>query len=113
MGDRARQARGLKRGLGVHERILDAAIESLAASGISGLTQIQVAKRAGVRQSHLTYYFPTRDDLLEAVTERAVEGMAGGLRRVVTEAGADGDRAMLERLANQSPTSRTCACSSR
>ena len=99
MGDRARQARGLKRGLGVHERILDAAIESLAASGISGLTQIQVAKRAGVRQSHLTYYFPTRDDLLEAVTERAVEGMAGGLRRVVTEAGADGNRAMLERLA--------------
>ena len=83
----------------MHERILDAAIESLAASGISGLTQIQVAKRAGVRQSHLTYYFPTRDDLLEAVTERAVEGMAGGLRRVITEAGADGDRAMLERLA--------------
>jgi AcrR family transcriptional regulator len=99
MGDRARHRRAMKRSLGVRERILDAAIESLAESGISGLTQIQVAKRAGVRQSHLTYYFPTRDDLLEAVTERAVERMAGGLRRVVTEAGADGDRAILERLA--------------
>jgi AcrR family transcriptional regulator len=99
VADRARHAPALKRVPGVRERILDAAIESLAESGLSGLTQIQVAKRAGVRQSHLTYYFPTRDDLLEAVTERAVDRMAGGLRRVVTEASADGDRAMLERLA--------------
>jgi AcrR family transcriptional regulator len=99
MADPARHGRAARRGPGVRERILDAAIESWAESGISGLTQIQVAKRAGVRQSHLTYYFPTRDDLLEAVTERAVKGIAGGLRRVMMEGGAEGHRAMLERLA--------------
>jgi AcrR family transcriptional regulator len=99
MTDQARHGRATRTGPGVRERILDAAIESLAESGISGLTQIQVAKRAGVRQSHLTYYFPTRDDLLEAVTERAVEGIAGGLSRLVMEGGAEDHRAMLERLA--------------
>jgi AcrR family transcriptional regulator len=41
-----------------------------------------VGRRAAVAS---TYYFPTRDDLLEAVTERAVEGIAGGLRRVVMD----------------------------
>jgi AcrR family transcriptional regulator len=75
---------------GVRERILDAAIAILGESGLQHLTQPQVAERAGVRQSHLTYYFPTRQDLLEAVTARAVEGIAGGVRRAVgDDAGPD------------------------
>jgi hypothetical protein len=53
MADAARQGRATRSGPDVRERILDAAIESWAESGISGLTQTQVAKRAGVRQSHL------------------------------------------------------------
>jgi AcrR family transcriptional regulator len=84
---------------GVRERILTAALESLSQAGIHGLTQVQVARRAGVRQSHLTYYFPTRDDLLEAVTELAVEGIASGLRQLATDSGRTGYRATLERLA--------------
>jgi AcrR family transcriptional regulator len=84
---------------GVRERILTAALEGLSQSGIQGLTQVQVARRAGVRQSHLTYYFPTRDDLLGAVTEVAVDGIASGLRQLVVDRGSTGYRAMLERLA--------------
>ena len=55
------------------EEILKAAIATLREDGISGFTQPRVAKRADVRQSHLTYYFPTRLALLEAVGRIAVD----------------------------------------
>lgn len=42
--------------------------------GFSGFTQLRVAKRAQMRQSHLTYYYPTRLELLEAVARVAVDG---------------------------------------
>ncbi len=46
------------------ERILHAAMEILNDDGFGALTQTRVAERAGVRQSHITYYFPARNDLL-------------------------------------------------
>jgi AcrR family transcriptional regulator len=46
------------------ERILYAAVELLNSEGFGALTQSRVAERAGVRQSHITYYFPARNDLL-------------------------------------------------
>jgi AcrR family transcriptional regulator len=87
------------RPVGVRQRILNAALAILAESGLRNLTQVGVANRARVRQSHLTYYFPTRDDLLEAVTARAVDGIATGFRRVATDATKGGRRQLLERLA--------------
>ena len=53
----------------VRTRILASAMEILHAEGFSALTQNAVALRAGVRQSHLTYYFPTRLDLLRNVAQ--------------------------------------------
>ena len=53
-------------------RILDAAIAVIEDGGMQALTQPRVAARADMRQSHLTYYFPTRDDLVTAVAERIV-----------------------------------------
>jgi AcrR family transcriptional regulator len=55
------------------EVILAAAVATLREVGYSGFTQPRVAKRAEVRQSHLTYYFPTRLALLEAVARIVVE----------------------------------------
>jgi len=52
----------------VKQRILDAAVQLLIEQGGNALTQPRIAAAAGVRQSHLTYYFPKRDDLLLAVT---------------------------------------------
>ena len=63
----------------VRERILDAALAVLREEGIQRLSQVQVARRAGVRQSHLTYYFPSRTDLLDATAGRFMEGLAAGL----------------------------------
>ena len=53
----------------VRIRILAAAVDILHDEGFSALTQNAVAQRAGVRQSHVTYYFPTRLDLLRNVAQ--------------------------------------------
>ena len=63
----------------VRDRILDAALDLLAQSGAQELTQPRVARAAGVRQSHLTYYFPTRAELLQAVAYRSIDTLAVSL----------------------------------
>lgn len=50
-----------------------------------------MAAAAGVRPSHLTYYVPERDDLLEAVAARAVESIPCQVRRVVEWSGSTND----------------------
>src|ERR1700722_14401670 len=65
------------------EVILKAAIATLREYGFSGFTQARVAKRADVRQSHLTYYFPTRLALLEGVARLAVDGQLAALQSIV------------------------------
>jgi AcrR family transcriptional regulator len=65
------------------EVILKAAIATLREHGFSGFTQPRVAKRADVRQSHLTYYFPTRLALLEGVARLAVDGQLAALQSIV------------------------------
>lgn len=62
------------------------------------MTQVAVAERAGVRQSHLTYYFPARDDLLEAVMAEAVGAMACAVGEAV-ESGETDHGVWVERLA--------------
>ena len=58
--------------MGVKESILEAGIVLLESKGIAALTQPQVAAAAGIKQSHLTYYFPTRTDLLMAIADQWV-----------------------------------------
>jgi AcrR family transcriptional regulator len=85
---------------GIRERILAAATDILGETGIQGLSQVQVARRADVRQSHLTYYFPTRHDLLEAVALGFVEGLTRGVARAAAASAADDDPdAVLQRIA--------------
>ncbi|HXV32045.1 MAG TPA: helix-turn-helix domain-containing protein [Sinorhizobium sp.] len=59
----------------VRQRILDAALDIIEAEGMKALTQPKIAKATGLRQSHLTYYFPRKADLyialLDASHERA------------------------------------------
>jgi len=61
----------------VRSRIVQAALELLAEGG--ELTQPRVSRAAGVRQSHLTYYFPTVTDLLQAVARHSFDRLAGEL----------------------------------
>jgi AcrR family transcriptional regulator len=57
----------------VRENVIAAGLWVLREEGLAAFTQPRVCRQAGVRQSHLTYYFPTRTDLLVAVAERAVQ----------------------------------------
>lgn len=59
----------------IRTRILDAALGLLAQGGARELTQPRVAKAAGVRQSHLTYYFPTIHDLVLAVVMHTLDAI--------------------------------------
>lgn len=55
------------------DAIVAAGVAVLRESGFAGFTQPRVAARAGLRQSNLTYYFPTRADLLAAVARAAID----------------------------------------
>ena len=59
--------------------IIECALAELQEDGFASFTQTKVAKRAGLRQSHLTYYYPTRDDLVIAVAEAAMERQVAAL----------------------------------
>lgn len=84
---------------GVRERILQAAMAILREAGIQGLSQVQVARRANVRQSHLTYYFPTRHDLIEAVAVRFVDGGIHSLGGAAAGSAAGDAGALLQHIA--------------
>jgi AcrR family transcriptional regulator len=66
--------------------ILEAGLALLREHGLSALTQPKIAAKTGLRQSHLTYYYPTRVDLLTAVTRVAIEGQLAGVRSMVKAA---------------------------
>jgi AcrR family transcriptional regulator len=65
------------------KRILEAGLAILREQGLAGLTQPRVAAMTGLRQSHLTYYYPTRADLRTAVARVAIETQLAGLRALI------------------------------
>jgi AcrR family transcriptional regulator len=67
------------------QQIVNAGLAILREDGLPGLTQPRICARTGLRQSHLTYYYPTRLDLLTAVTRAAIDR-----RRVAAQATAAG-----------------------
>jgi AcrR family transcriptional regulator len=72
-----------KKGDIVVGRILDAALDLLRREGVTSLTQPRIAKASGLRQSHITYYFPKRSDLVAAVTASVAERLKKGFATVL------------------------------
>jgi AcrR family transcriptional regulator len=70
------------------KKILDAGLTILREHGLAGLTQPRIAAMTGLRQSHLTYYYPTRADLLTAVTRAAIEAQLAGARSLTKGIGS-------------------------
>src|SRR3954467_611605 len=52
---------------GVVREILDAAWELMAREGVAEVSVREVARSVGLRQQSLTYYFPTKHELLDAL----------------------------------------------
>lgn len=73
-------------GSGLRERLLLVAIGLVREHGLAGLTQPRVAKAAGISQSHLTYYFPTRRTLLRAVLDRTATDQLAGVKQALRAA---------------------------
>ena len=67
------------------EDIIQAGVAVLRERGLSGFTQPRVTAEAGLRQSHLTYYFPKRRDLLFAVARTAIECQLGAVDAMLGE----------------------------
>lgn len=59
----------MNKGKNTRHQLLEVALQIAEGQGVKGLTQTNVAAAAGVRQSHLTYYFPRKADLLAAVLD--------------------------------------------
>lgn len=72
--------------------VLDGAWNLMAREGVAALSVRQLARDLGVRQQSLTYYFPTKRDLLDALF---ADGFAR-LRPLLEDAGAG--RGAAERL---------------
>jgi AcrR family transcriptional regulator len=68
--------------------IVDCAIELISASGFAEFSVLKVAKAYGIRQSHLTYYFPTRSELMAAVADRLADRYAAFVEEWCREASA-------------------------
>jgi AcrR family transcriptional regulator len=61
--------------MGIKEDILIAGSTLLREKGVTALTQPQIAQAANIKQSHLTYYFPKRANLLLAIAEFTLAGL--------------------------------------
>lgn len=62
-----RAQRAAARRANVEREILDAAWNAMAQEGVAALSVREVARAVGLRQQSLTYYFPTKQDLLDAL----------------------------------------------
>ena len=88
----------MKAPVNVKEAILVAGQELLRESGVAALTQPKVARAAGIKQSHLTYYFPTRAKLLLGIAEFTANA---AMKHVAERLAARPERAMLAGMVSE------------
>jgi AcrR family transcriptional regulator len=75
------------------KQIIDAGLALLREEGLAGLTQPRVVARTGLRQSHLTYYYPTRAALLAAVAHAAIDAQRAGVLALIAHIRSSKDAA--------------------
>ena len=86
--ERQRKRTAARRSL-VEREILDAAWAVMAQEGVAALSVREVARSVGLRQQSLTYYFPAKQDLLDALF---ADGVAD-LKRTIDELPTSRDEA--------------------
>jgi AcrR family transcriptional regulator len=66
-----------------HDEAVDAAAAVFAERGYAGASTQEIARRLGVQQGSLYYYFPSKDAALEEVCRRGVAGFVQNLEAVL------------------------------
>ncbi len=72
--------------------IIDAAAQVFARRGFHGASTQDIADVLGVRQASLYYYFPSKEDALEMVCARGVEGFVEAAISVTEARGSASDK---------------------
>ena len=72
-----------RKALETRRRILDASVDVLRRDGHAGFSIPRVAREADVFQGNITYYYPTREALLEAVADHILAGYRIEIEKVV------------------------------
>jgi len=69
--------------MNMKDKILDKALELLNNKGIDNISTYDIAKALKIRQSNLTYYFPTKREMTNAIVKRMVEEVNSNLQSIV------------------------------
>jgi AcrR family transcriptional regulator len=97
------------------EQIVEASVAVIAEQGLQNLSLSEIEKKAGMSRGQLTYYFPTKEDILLAVFDRLVLLM---VERIGTPSGQACDQHsgwgwvqhLLDKLLTQPPVSPEFGC---
>ncbi|MGD0610850.1 MAG: TetR/AcrR family transcriptional regulator [Anaerolineales bacterium] len=65
--------------------ILDAALETILANKISGARLRQVARKAGMSQGNIHYYYPTKDELYKALLDHLLQVFVEDRKSVLSD----------------------------
>jgi len=90
------------------QQIVEAAVTVITEQGLQNLSLSEIEKKAGMSRGQLTYYFPTKEDILLAVFDRLLQL---SYQQIGTPAGAacgeasawDWVRHLLEKLVGEPP----------
>lgn len=81
-----------ERSAATRRRVLDAALETLAAVGYAGTTTTLVAERAGVSRGAQLHHFPTRQALVSAAVQRLFADVTAWYEEAFAALSPDADR---------------------
>ncbi len=66
-------------------RVLDAALDLIAANGVSGTSLQMIADRIGVTKAAVYHQFKTKEEIVNALTERELAGLEDALEAAEAE----------------------------
>jgi AcrR family transcriptional regulator len=96
------------------EQIVEAAVAVITEQGLQNLSLAEIEKKAEMSRGQLTYYFPTKEEILLAVFDRLVklihERVGSPAGQGVDAGGWEWIRHLLRRLVTQPPVSPEFGC---
>lgn len=67
------------------EEILDAAEELFTAKGYDGTSTTDILERVGIARGTLYYHFKSKEEILDALTDRIIQGIVSNVRSALSE----------------------------